>query len=239
MSETTPSPLPFPSDWTTWLPNTWSTYDFVGEPPPLPDVQLDGTFRWLTPLDPDVERKMQKYRPSKAYQDALVSKLANIQDRAHQLGLSLPDAFVLLMSSPDLQDRIPSATACFFSLPDDIVPCLEHEDDAFVIPFLRDQQDCCAWYLYINRRNETCVLVAGLELIEFLDPEIAAEISAEDRQDILDGTKVCSTSFETFIYRFWLENTIWFFDYLHKPLPDEWQRYLAVYREEQSEPGTW
>src|SRR5215467_12283016 len=79
-----------------------------------------------------------------------MNRMKEIVDSARQLGLSLPDAFLQVMASPDLQDRIPSCTACYFDLPEKIVPC-PGSGEGYLIRFLNDQQAVLMWYLYIPR----------------------------------------------------------------------------------------
>ena len=64
------------------------------------------------------------------------------------LHLDLPDTFVQLTGSFELQDRIPSCTACYFDLPETVIASPFRAGD-HVIRFLNDQQVCVCWYLYL------------------------------------------------------------------------------------------
>ncbi len=152
-------------------------------------------------------------------------------DSARQLGLSLPDPFVRFMASPELQKHVPSCTDCHFYLPETIVPCPGSED-GYLIRFLDDQQFVLLWYLYLTASGKHSVLVAHPRFHDLAEsPEYAEPFrSEEERQETLKGVYVCAPSFEAFLYRFWLENTIWFNLDLHKPLTEEQQRYLAHYK---------
>jgi hypothetical protein len=51
-------------------------------------------------------------------------------------------------------------------------------------------------------------------------------------QQVIAGTYVCGPSFVSFLYRYWLENVLWFKlqDASGPQLTDEERRYLAHYR---------
>ena len=111
------------------------------------------------------------------------------------------------MASPALQDRIPSCTACYFKLGDHLVPCPGAEG-AYIVPFLSDQQDCVLWYLYLSPDGVHRVLAFPGDMMEYVD---AVKPGADlTMNDITGAIRVCAPSFASFIYRFWLENTIWF-----------------------------
>jgi len=124
------------------------------------------------------------------------------------LGLPLPEAFLRLMGSPQLQDRIPSCTACTFDLSAHITPCIG-DTPGYIIRFLRDQQDVLLWYLYLTPHAEECVLVSPYEFADAADANPNA-IPEDERQAVIANTCICAPTFEAFVYRFWLENTLWF-----------------------------
>jgi hypothetical protein len=77
-------------------------------------------------------------------------------------------------------------------------------EDGFLVHFLSDSQYVLHWFLYVNLIGEHCVLVSknpygvqGFDLPESIDVEI-------------EPISCCALSFKEFIYRFWLENEIWF-----------------------------
>jgi hypothetical protein len=169
--------------------------------PPIPAP--DETLSWLAPLGAPIDRQMEVHRNPPAAR----GKLEPIVTAAAELGLTLPDAFVRLMAAPDLQDRIPSCTACTFELGDRIIPC-PGSAGGYIVRFLRDQQDCVMWYLYLTPAGEHCVLAFPGDLESFVDAAAAGQ--AVDLAAVIRHIWVCAPSFAAFIYRFWLENTIWF-----------------------------
>src|SRR5262249_38749132 len=150
--------------------------------------------------------------------------------QAAGLGLALPPAFARLMGSPELQDRIPSCTACTFGLSDALVPCIGSEG-GYVVRFLSDQQDVLLWFLYLTPEGQERVLCSPAPMDE-LAAERPEGLPADERAAVIANTIVCAPSFEAFAYRFWLENSIWF--KLNEgggeaKLTDEERRYLDHY----------
>ena len=181
------------------------TYCLYENIPPIDTP--DETLNWLGPLDSDTDAKMEIHRnPAEAR-----GKLDAVAAHAQQLGLTLPESFKTLMASPKLQDRIPSCTACTFQLSGRILPCPE-SDGGYIVCFLHDQQDVLLWYLYLTPEGEQSVLVSAIDLEEFADTqaEQTPEKREEWRQAIRANTLVCAPSFASFVYRFWMENSIWF-----------------------------
>ncbi len=219
--------------------------------PPLSDP--DRTFNWLMPDGETADRKPAV----DTYAAELCHKVDQLAGEAARLGVRLPEAFVRFMSSPELVASINSGTGCWFRLADKLIPCPGF-DGSYLVGFLRDQQDCIIWSLCLTQVGEHCVLalpddfmrvlpeysslalLGDLELVEDAE-ELAslAEAAAASEElgtqaDIASailGIRVCAPSFESFIYRFWLEdNLAWKLTGKNKaPLTDEERRYLDHY----------
>jgi hypothetical protein len=205
--------------------------------PPLPP--LDGTLSWLGQPGwleaPDVplERRAARERLT-AEAQATVRDLAT---QAEQLGLMLPAAFTRLMAAPELYTRIPEYAGCWFNLEDaQLDPCPGTED-AFVVRFLNDQQDCILWYLYLTRDGDEAVLAVGgpspdapsAYLERLVRPDEDGPLTDEQRQVVLGHITACAPSFEAFVYRWWLEATMYMklHEYNSEPLTEQESRYLA------------
>ena len=205
-----------------------STYCFYAYDslPPLPP--LDGSLSWLGALPDELDQRMAIYRNPPEERGSL----ARLREDADRLGLVLPADFLRLMSSPELQDRVPSCTACYFELGERIAPC-PGSPQGYILRFLTDQQAVLAWYLYLAPDGGYCVLASdyGLDEADEADGE-DGEDGSPDAQAMEAQTRVCARSFEEFIYRFWLENTLWFkLSDRRQPqtlTPDE-RRYIAHY----------
>jgi hypothetical protein len=246
MKPTRPSDL-FQAGWYSFgLPGyrpcrgTYERYP-NGALPPIPEEQFTGQLQWLVPLDSEIDKEMQPYRPTPEEQEELMPQwmddLKSVIASAQHLGLKLPEAFIKLMSSPELQNRIPSCTACYFSL-SQLAFCPGDKEEGYVLRFLHDQQDCIIWHLYLSTRGDECVLASStyLDLI-YTNPE---EVGSITEEEAVARTWVCAPSFEAFLYRFWLENVIWYNLYRKKPLSEEQKRYLAYYGEkEEKNPFQW
>jgi hypothetical protein len=84
------------------------------------------------------------------------------------------------------------------------------------------------WYLYLTPQGEHCILVSYAWLDSLADP-IYNDLTEEEA---INGTYVCSSSFETFLYRFCIENIIWYKRIWYegqKPLTEKEERYLTHY----------
>ncbi len=202
------SDAPFQAGWWSFdlgkyrpCDGTYQLYPYTSLPPlPEPDESLS----WLGPLNDSVDAQMSVHRNAPEERGALDTIIAE----ARALGLSLPHSFTRLMASPELQDRIPSCTACYFKLGDHLIPC-PGANGAYIVPFLSDQQDCVLWYLYLSPEGASRVLAFPGGMMECVEA-IGKPDTNWTMNDIVSAVRVCAPSFATFIYRFWLENTIWF-----------------------------
>jgi hypothetical protein len=210
--------------------------------PPLPEHLLTGKLQWLVPLSRKVEKAMKPYRwhgPKR--EERIVRCTKTLFESAQALHLSLPDPFLQLMSSSELQDRIPSCTDCNFYFPYEVIRC-PGSHDGYLIRFLDDQQLCLIWSLYLTPKNEHQILVSRYsskitdlysdDPDEVLDSERNL-LNAEDTAEFVRNTYICAPSFENFLYRFWIENVLWFNLNLNQPMTEEQQNYLEYYKQKE------
>ncbi|HEX6818990.1 MAG TPA: hypothetical protein VF120_11500 [Ktedonobacterales bacterium] len=233
MDKATDDQLPFHEAWWSFdlgkyrpCNGTYCYYPVDSLPPLQPPA---GALDWLGPLDEPTDRQMEVHRNAPEERGALQS----IQAEAARLQLTLPEIFVRLMGSAVLQDRIPSCTACFFKLSEHITPCVGAEN-GYVVRFLNDQQDVFMWFLYLAPDGDQRVLVSSAPLDE-LASEYPQGPTDDQRKAIIAHTFVCAPTFDAFIYRWWLENTIWFNLDSNDAgkRTDEERRYLAYYEQQQ------
>jgi hypothetical protein len=140
------------------------------------------------------------------------------------LGLKLPESFVKFLASSELRSRVRSATDCYFEMPDKIA---EYPPGRrrYLISFLSDSQGCLYWYLYVAAdSDEHCVVVSDVEFGSDWDGDAA------DSDDAGGRVSFCAPTFEAFIYRFWIENEIWFALDDKRALTEEQQKYVSHYR---------
>jgi len=170
------------------------------ELPRLDETLWRGEFQWLTQLDDQRRQALELHQQTSA--DQLNTTLNALLASAEALPLRLPAAFVTFMGRPDLREQIPSCTACYFDLAQHIVKSPVGAE-GYLIRFLNDQQGVLYWYLYLNAAGQEAVVVSPI----LFDAEDLEAISTEA---ILRNVGFCGESFEAFLYRFWLENTLWF-----------------------------
>ena len=126
-------------------------------------------------------------------------RLATLVKLLASVDLTLPPTFLTFMGDVEMQLAVPSGTACEWDLSERLIES-PFEDDAFLICFLRDQQDCRFWYLCIGR-SSTCILYSP---VPYDDPELD-----ETPEALMKHTFWVAPHFEHFVYRFWMENVLW------------------------------
>ena len=109
------------------------------------------------------------------------------------------------MGSAELPARVPSCTACEWDLSAEPIPS-PVEDGAFMVRFLRDQQDVLFWYLYLGAAGTSA---GGSFVVCSPIPFDATDMTGR-REQVLANTWWCAPEFEQFVYRFWIENVLWF-----------------------------
>jgi hypothetical protein len=205
-------------------PGRFATYSGFSydELPPLPESP-DEEFRWLERRPPREEWSLR------GDESELQRRLGEIE-RASEV--RLPRAFLTFFRSPELQSRIRSGTACYLQLPDHLVATVGSEY-GHLIHFLSDQQWCLHWYLHINSGGEECILCSpnpyGFDPSEAgTDDETAQGSRPIDPAE--EQIVFCAPSFSDFIYRFWIENEIWFTLTDNMPLNEMQRSYAEQYR---------
>lgn len=215
----------------------------LGDMPPL-EIELCGTFDWLTGSDYGglafIERP--EYAPVEDDQSGTPEErllraitgppperlpaqpgwwpLADLASQAAARGLVLPNAMVTFLSRPDLHGRVPTCTACYLDLSRRLV-------DGRLVRFLNDQQCCLLWYVLLEKGGGHSVVAA---YPEWKDEDAELLDDAIEPRDFVR----CAASFEEFVYRFWIENTIWFAENKKRPLGPPEQAYAVAAREKLS-----
>jgi hypothetical protein len=222
-----PNQTPFPPAWLSIELEgyrnhpeltTYSSFSYENLPP-LPTDLFRGDFEWL---------KESKQHGAEDESVDLSSQVEQLLMTTSQIQLILPDEFVRFMKSPNLPNRIRSCTDCFFELSNEIVKSPTNEG-GYLIRFLSDSQGCLFWYLYLIKTGEHCIVVSDKMLGtegELLYDDVVTEDSDEESYICF-----CARSFEEFIYRFWIENEIWYaLSYDEEPLTQEQEDYVVHYK---------
>lgn len=174
---------------------------------PLIPIGLDDDCEWLrTHGLVHAQGGLNQYE--RDIQPSFVEELAL---RAH---IQLPKSFRLFMTHPELQSRVRSCTDCYLDPGERIVETIG-SIPGHLVHFLSDSQSCSHWYLHIllGPRSDSAVLVSpdlyGLK-VENSDwienPSCHLERIDLSRVEFA----YCAPSFSEFLYRFWIENEIWF-----------------------------
>jgi hypothetical protein len=217
-----PPGAPFPVGWFgqelgDYRPDpTDSTYACY-PPEELPPIRvpLDGTFSWLRSA-PEHDRS------SAANRDRTAAALDRLVASAPA---GLPPEFVRFFRSPDLWRRIRSCTGCYLNL--DAAAVAIRSGLGSLVRFLSDSQYCRHWHL--------CLAPGGTGHSVVATYRYTGSDSDDPLKDRLPHPKdvtTCAGSFEEFVYRFWLENELWFALHAGGRMPEGGREYLAFYRPE-------
>ncbi|MEU7999343.1 hypothetical protein AB0B83_29045 [Micromonospora sp. NPDC049060] len=169
-----------------------------GKLPPLPEQLLNGTFDWLIP---EAAGRGSFYM---APGPVPLGGLDALNRRLAWHGLALPAAFERFMASSVLQASVPSCTACEWENSPRLVAS-PIEDHAFMLRFMKDQQGCGYWYLYLGSDGLSPV-VGSASRYEAADDEPVKIAPASFLADV----RWMAPDFEHFVYRYWIENVAWF-----------------------------
>lgn len=188
---------------------TYEAFSYAKQPP-LPVERFEGTFDWLA-----ASRKWSTGSPADSDWG---DKLAALRAR----GLRVPAAFERIILDEELKARVPSCTDNFFIGSEDAE---EHPlpDGATFLPFYSDSQSCVIWGLRLAEADHYAPILAGAPEHPDRDPPEGSPYFS------FPTLSFCAPSLEAFLYRWWLENSIWFateFDETRRALTVDEAQYL-------------
>jgi hypothetical protein len=212
--------LPGYHDWgdAYAFPPTYAGFP-LGWLPPI-ERELDDELRWLL-REPPVDESLEG-NATRADLDALLARKA----------VALPPSFSAFIDSADARKRLRSGTDCYLRLPDSIV----RFGEGWLINFLADSQACAFWLLYTGSDGEAVVVTEYPPGFEFSEED--ARSQQRDPGSLADDASVCAASFSEFLYRFWIENEIFFrlsVPEARAPLSEEQRRYGEHFRDRMRE----
>lgn len=165
--------------------------------PSLPVQLFDGSFSWLTASE------------SRSSHDQASTWKAFCEEQRRR-GLFVPREFERFMADSELPGRIQSCTDNYFELPPNATselrgPSSEWDEGLFV-GFYADSQYCLLWGILLPREpGRYAPILAGPPDVLFPDLDLA------NGDDEPVGKPVLAASqFEQFIFRWWIENEIWY-----------------------------
>ncbi|TDD46747.1 hypothetical protein E1263_35890 [Kribbella antibiotica] len=163
----------------------------------LPDVPADAAeLSWLE----QAARHQQDYLASDfeyATRDISRGAVADLLGD----GAALPADFERFLAGDGLRDRLRSATDCYFDLGDAVVPV----DGGRLLHLISDSQVVYHWLLYLGDDGGSAVVSTGYPAGFELDAEDVAYWQQEGWEFIL-----VADSFAEFIWRWWMDNEIFF-----------------------------
>jgi hypothetical protein len=171
--------------------------------PPI-EIPLDDNCDWLIKYGTEQDGGLDRYE--RDLQPSTVLQLAA------NAGVELPHSFRHFMSNPELQRRVRSCTDCYLDPGQRIVETVG-SIQGHLIHFLSDSQSCVHWYLHVIADGKAAVLESEhlycyrIENPEWLDHP-SCGLEQIDLQEL--PFACCAASFSEFLYRFWIENEIWF-----------------------------
>lgn len=222
-----------PHDWTSvGLPgfernSTYQSYK-LEDMPPIP-IALDDEFDWLVKHGTSFRGIGLDVRDEYAY-PLPASEVFSFAQAAH---VQLPRAFVRFISSPGLQSRVRSCTDCSLDPGQRIVETIGSLP-GHLIHFLSDSQFIAHWYLHILATGESAVLENEAAFCYGREDSVHMENPAcllEQIDVTQHGFNYCAPSFSDFLFRFWIENEIWFAvkpEKTRRPLEELEKSYLGV-----------
>lgn len=214
----------FPKGWWSFAlpgyrelpePTTYALFPYED----LPPVKDPGNnYSWLTAAPP---------RQHSIASDT-VNFSAKFGDLMPHIAALLPDSFRVFTLTANLQTRVRSCTDCFLEAPDFLIhtaPPL----DGWLVHFLSDSHSVLHWYLHLNPDGSHFVVVSP-EAFGFRGEEEPGLDWENFTVNILEHQAwFCAQTFSEFLYRFWLENEIWFALHEKKPLTAAQKKYIGFY----------
>jgi hypothetical protein len=167
------------------------TYSYY-PPEELPPVRvpLSGSFDWLRAA-PERERPMAAHP----------KRTAEALNRLAAASTPLPPEFVHFFRTPELWNRIWSPTDCYLNVDSAAVDI--RGGLGTLVRFMSDSQGCIHWSLYLPPDGARHSVVAT----HFFAGSNSVE-TPRDRPHPRDVT-TCADSFEEFVYRYWIETSLW------------------------------
>jgi hypothetical protein len=197
---------------------TYSAFPY-GDLPPVPE--LDDDLAWLLEAPP-VPESLAEAANDRHPAPARTATAQQLEELLGETSLRLPRSFRTFVASHQLRSRIRSATYCYLDLGELLVPVGE---GGALVHFLSDQQWVLHWLLYCDADGRQCVVVSDVPFGFHGDEDPVGDFDPTG-----NDSAVCAESFSEFLYRFWIENEIWFaLEEEDRPLSAAEQAYVDHY----------
>ena len=193
--------------WGTELPGyrefggTYALFPYE-ELPPI-RANLDDQFDWLRQQPVSAHSLRDGENRARGKPD-----LSRLRQFAREAGVALPASVLSFLGDAELQARVGTCTNCYLDVGDFPIKALGGMEE-FLFHFLSDSQWAGHWYVHVDPRGEHAVFTS-IEPFGFQQSEDAGSSGRRAIHIADDEIWYCAASFTEFIYRFWLENEIWF-----------------------------
>jgi hypothetical protein len=177
-------------------PGTYARYD-LDDQPPVPDLTDLG---WLEAVSDAIEWPIDNT-------DATPStRLTTHELNSMAVPVRLPGSLTTLAARADFRGRIRSATACYLDLGDHVAVTA---NGGHLLHVLSDQQWVRHWLLYIDAEGYEAVLTSTAPIGFELPPEDAHLVPEVIPVDGSFDLELCADTLAEFLFRFWIENELW------------------------------
>ncbi len=186
-------------------PSTYSLFAYEDLPPI--QEKLDDDFQWLKS-----QPVKQDSLAEGANSDGSKPDLGKLSKIDAQLDVELPKSFTTFIESAGLHQRIRSCTDCYLDVADRAIRTTGGHK-GFLIHFLSDSQWCLHWYIHVDYSGDHFTAVSPNAYgFTFEDTDMDSDAPYRKNEIELEQEDIwgCAPTFTEFIYRFWLENEIWF-----------------------------
>jgi hypothetical protein len=182
---------------------TYERYDLDDQPEV---AEATGDFAWLDRDLKDTTWSIDQSAGGSPVRPFTLSELESVT-----ASRVLPESLRVFAAHPELQHRVRSATGCYLDLGD--FAAETSAEGAQLVHVLSDSQWVRHWLVYVGDEREA--VVTSADPIGFNLPDDDDDYWEPRPPEIipLDGSfdlDVCADSFVEFIYRFWIENELFF-----------------------------
>jgi hypothetical protein len=172
---------------------TYTTYAHEGLPPI--EESLDDELRWL--LDRPAVPPPTLADANEGLPRPTIDDLRRVAGE-----IDLPPSFAAFFASPEPGTRIRSRNDCYLDVGDFALPVT---GGGTLVHFLADPQGVLRWLVYVGPDGSESVVVTDIPLCFDLGDDDLRVFDPRTTRAF-----VCADSFSEFLYRFWIENEIWF-----------------------------
>lgn len=192
--------------------STYQGFDHAAQPS-IPFDRFDGSFRWLR----EALVTYPSFTPVGPGDAAWAERLGALR----AAGFHVPVALEVFLADPVLHRAVPSCTDNHVMSAQTAVEQPLPDGDLF-LTFYQDSQYCVVWGIRLGRGDDVYApILAG--------PPEFPEDEGPDPSPRFPDLSFSAPTLESFLYRWWIENRIWFATTFRDgpPMTPEEQAYLA------------